>query len=165
MSSIDQMPDFGCPLAAGDLLLFPPVCAGPLSVMPSAFHLSKDARGQPALDLQIVKRADDLSADGQYAVLDIQMTGDYPLDEALVTARMRRPGATVKPASIDVGYARLVPAGSDIKLPDDLTAPEPFAWTCTNGARWTRRLDRISGELIKGALKQGTTLFAAQAEF
>lgn len=165
MDAIDQMPDFGSPLALGDTLVFPPVIAGPLSVMPNALHLSKDAQGQPALSLQIVKRTDDLSTDGQYAVLDMQITGDYALDDALALARTKFPEATVKPASIEIGYARLVPAGADIKLPDDLTVPEPFGWACANGARWTRRLDRVSGELIKGALRQGTVLFSAQAEF
>src|SRR5205823_2316747 len=156
MGSLDTMPDFGSPLAAGELALFAPLLAGPFSVVPNALELASDGEGRPVFSLQIVKRADDLSPDGQYAVLDVQLKGRYALDEALVAARTHRPSATVKPASIDLGYGRLVSPGPDIKLPDDLTAPAPLGWWCADGARWTRRIDRGSGELIKGALVDGT---------
>jgi hypothetical protein len=97
MGPLDTMPDFGLPLAAGESILFPPLLAGPFSVVPSALELAFDGEGRPIFSLQIVKRADDLSADGQYAVLDVQLRGQYALDQALAAARANRPSATVKP--------------------------------------------------------------------
>src|SRR4051812_38757699 len=148
MNSIERMPDFGSSLIAGESIVFPPFGAGPFSVAPRALRVAMDGQGAPILSLQMVKRADDLSADGQYAVFDVQLVGDYALDEALQAARARQPGAVVKPAPIEVGYARLVSAGSAVDFPDELTHPEPLGWSCSDGARWTRRLDRFSGELI-----------------
>jgi hypothetical protein len=145
--------------------MFAPFGPGAWSVLPRGLALAADGVGRPVFALEMVKRPDDVTAEGQYAILDLQLVGDYPMDAALVTARTHDTHATVKPAPIAIGFARLVPGGPDVALPADITAPAPLGWSAADGARWTRRLEIASAELIKGALNSQTLLFGARTEF
>lgn len=159
------MPDFASPMTAGETVFFPCFGTQEFSIVPAALGLAHAATGRPAFQLQMVRRSDDLRADGQYALIDIHLAGDYSLDTCLAAARAARPDAMVRPATIDRGFARLVPGGAGVQLPPDLTAPTELGWSTADGARWTHKLDVSSGELIKGALKSGALLFGARAEF
>lgn len=163
MAGFDHMPDFGSPLAAGEAVFFPAFGTGEFIVIPSALGLAAVSAGQAPFQLQMIRRADDLRAQGQYALLDVHLAGNYALDACLAVARAANPNATVRPAVIDRGFARLISSGPS--LPSDLTTPTELGWSTAEGARWTRRLDLASGELIKSALQGGALLFGARMEF
>lgn len=166
MSVIDRLPDFSHSIMTGETVAFAPFAGTTFIVVPSAVRLAAASDGRPQFSLQMVKRVDELSSSaGQYAVLDVQLVGDYPLDEALLAARNDNPDSTVRPAPLELGYARLLPASPGLTFPDDLTAPAPLGWSSADGARWTHRLDLSSGELLKGALAGNAVLFAARVEF
>jgi hypothetical protein len=165
MAGLDHMPDFASPLAAEETVFFPCFGTSEFSVVPSALGLARELSGRPPFQLQMIRRADDLRAEGQYALIDIHLAGRYALDACLTAARATNLGATVKPAIIDRGFVRLVPAGAGVNLPPDLTTATELGWSIADGARWTRRLDLSSGEVIKGALQSRTILFSARAEF
>lgn len=150
---------------AGETVLYPCYGSEEFSVIPAALGLDRETMGRPAFQLQLVRRSDDLRAEGQYALIDVRLAGSYDLDSCLATARAARPDAIVRPATIDRGFARLVPVGAGVGLPSDLTAPTELGWSTADGVRWTQKLDVSSGELIKGALKDRTILFGARAEF
>src|SRR6185437_10308740 len=153
MAALDHMADFGSPLVAGEAVFYPAFGSNEFIVIPSALALAAVSAGQAPFQLQMIRRADDLRAEGQYALLDVHLAGNYALDACLAAARVANPNATVRPAVVDRGFARLVSNGPS--LPPDLTAPTELGWSTAEGARWTRRLDLASGELIKGALQGG----------
>jgi hypothetical protein len=165
MANLDHMPDFASPLTAGESVFFPCFGTEEFSIIPAALGLAHEATGRPAFQLQMVRRSDDLRADGQYALIDVHLAGDYALDTCLAAARAARPDAIVRPATINRGFARLIAGGTGVQLPPDLTEPTELGWSTADGARWTHKLDVSSGELIKGALKSGALLFSARAEF
>jgi hypothetical protein len=163
MAGFDHIPDFGSPLTAGESVFFPAFGTREFTVIPSALGLASASAGQAPFQLQMIRRADDLRAEGQYALLDVHLAGNYALDACLAAARVANPNATVRPATIDRGFARLVSTGPG--LPPDLAMPTELGWSTAEGARWTRRLDLASGEVIKGALQGGALLFGARMEF
>jgi hypothetical protein len=158
MDPLTGLPDFGKTLTADDTVAFAAFGGGPWSVLP--------AMG-PVTDLQLtmIRRADDLSAAGSYAMLDVEVGCDYPLDKALELARAADPSATVAATPIELGFARLIPAGKTVALSDAMTAPIPLGWARSGGARWTDRLDLSTAELIKSALQGGSLLFGVRIEF
>ena len=165
MDALTGLPDFQAPIAVGRAQLFAPFGQGSFSVMPSQLSLACDASGRPIFGLAIVKRGDDLTPAGRYAALSIELTLDYPLDDALIAARGVASDAALKPLAINTGYARLCPAGGAVGLPGEATAPVPLGWAGVDVARWTMRLSADSGELLKGALAGGALLFNVHFEF
>ena len=127
--------------------------------------IAEDAKGRPKFELALVKRPDDVSANGQYTVLDLALAGDFPVDEALTAARTEAADATVKPIVINRGFARLCSSNDTVTLPVDMTTPVTLGWSGPDFARWTTRLSIDTGNLIKGALTGSTFLFSARVEF
>jgi hypothetical protein len=123
-----------------------------------------ERQGAPAVSLSLVRQSDRPGAPGDYAVLDVEVDEDLPLDEALGIVREARGDATVAPAPVAIGFARLTSSGSAVALPADALAPVQLGWSAADGARWTAYLDIDSGELIKGGLLKGATLFGAWLE-
>ena len=151
MSLREGLPDFQKLLGSGPTRVYPPFGPGPFAALPGGARVAL-RQGQPVLSLTLVRRPDQPGPTGNYAVLDLQLTDDMPLDDALALVRGISQGATVAPASIELGFIRLVPGGPGISLPCDMTAPVPLGWSAAGGGRWTQRLDVDTGELIKGAL-------------
>ena len=159
------MPDFQAPIQSDAVLAWASFGGGAWSVLPNGLALATDRNGRPQFTLALLKRPDDLLREGQYAVLDLELIGDYPIEQALALARSQAATATLNPAAIALGFARLIPAGPDADLPADLTVPTPLGWSAADGARWTHRLDIASAELVKAALENRTLLFGARVEF
>jgi hypothetical protein len=164
MSAREGLPDFQRMLGSGPTQLYAPFGVGPFAVLPGGARVAVQ-QGQPVFSLTLVRRPDEPGPTGNYAVLDVQLTDDAPLDDALALARGISQNATVIPASMELGFIRLTPGGPGISLPSDMTAPVPLGWSAVGGGRWTQRLDVDTGELIKGALLGGTLLFSARMEF
>jgi hypothetical protein len=164
MDDIGDLPDFQASLGAGATQFYAPFGGGEFLVLPAGAVLAV-VSGQPGLALSLVRRPDQPGSTGNYAMLDIQITENFPLDAALSLARGLSSGATVRPISIDLGFARLIPGGPGIVLPPEMTAPTPLGWATSEGARWTHNLDVSTGELIKGAILGGALLFTARIEF
>jgi hypothetical protein len=164
MSLREGLPDFQRLFGSGAIQFYAPFGAGPFAVLPSGARVAVQ-QGRPVFNLTLVRRPDQPGPTGNYAVLDIQLTDDVPLDDALALARGITQGATVAPASIELGFIRLAPGGPGISLPSDMTTPVPLGWSAAGGGRWTQRLDVDTGELIKGALLGGALLFSARMEF
>ena len=160
MSGPSPLPDFQAALASGSTLLYAAFGDGPFTVMPTNGTAAKSD-----LALNLIRRPEQPGAAGNYALLDVTVAQEFPLDAALAIARGRSPDATVKPADFDLGFARLVPGGPSVALPEDMKAPSPLGWSASLGARWTERLDVATGELIKGAILGGVSLFRARVEF
>jgi hypothetical protein len=159
------LPNFRSPLTTGDLLLYEPWGTGSYWLLPSQITVAQDGTGKPKFTLALVKCQDDPSAAGQYAVLDLSLGGDFPLDEALAAARAVTPDATVAPIAINRGFTRLYATTTAVPLPADLTTPVPLGWGGPDLGRWTTRLSIDSGELIKGAISNQALLFSARIEF
>ena len=107
MAGFDHMPDFGSPSVAGETVFFPAFGSDEFIVIPSALGLAAAAAGQAPFQLQMIRRADDLRTEGQYALLDVHLAGNYALDACLAAARVTNPNATVRPGVVDRGFARL----------------------------------------------------------
>ena len=157
------LPDFSQPLGAGTTRLFAPFGEGQFAVLPAGARVAV-RQGAPALALALVRQPDTPGRAGAYAVLDVEVEEDVPLDAGLALARTVHGDATVAPAAVALGFARLVPGGPTVALPVDMTTPVPLGWSAAAGARWTQRLGVDTGELIKGALLGGTLLFGARLE-
>lgn len=160
---LEELPDFQTTLSAGAAQVFAPYAAGAFAVLPAVVAVAQ-ANGRPMLSLTLVSQPDHPGVAGNYAVLDIALEQQVPLDAALATARGVRADATVAPATIELGFARLTPAGPEVTLPVDMMMPGPLGWIAA-GARWTQRLDASTGVLLKNALLQGTLLLRARLEF
>src|SRR5215472_7336609 len=106
MTKLEGLPDFQAPIAAGTTCAFAPFGAGSYRVLPGALSIARDADGRPTFTLVMLKRADDPRAAGQYGVMDATLIVDFPLDDALATARTNAASATMQPAVINAGYAR-----------------------------------------------------------
>jgi hypothetical protein len=165
MNDLTGFPDFQTPTSTADLLMYAPFGKGSYSVLPRQLIVAQDASERPKFDLALIKRSDDLGAGGQYAVLDLALAGDFSIDDALTAARAEAADATVKPISINSGFARLYPTSGTVTLPTDMTAPIPLGWSGPDFARWTMRLSIGAGELIKETLFGSTLLFGARVEF
>jgi hypothetical protein len=164
MNAQGTLPDFRALIGTGATQLYAPFGPGPFVVLPTATRIAT-RQGQPILSLMFVRRPDQPGPTGNYAVLDVELTQDVPLDDALGVARAVVPSATVAPATMDLGFIRLIPGGAGVSLPTEMTMPVPLGWSAASGCRWTQRLDVDTGELIKGALLDGTALFGARVEF
>jgi len=155
--------DFGRPVQGGPAPLFDTFGGGSFMMLPRGARIAQ-RQGKPAVSLSLVRQSDRPGAAGDYALLDVEVDEDLPLDEALALVRDFRGDATIAPASVCLGFARLTPAGSAVALPPDALAPVPLGWSAAGGARWTAYLGIDSGELIKGGLMKGTALFGACLE-
>jgi|GEM_PF-2084303 len=164
MEPIGSLPDFGAPFGEGTVHGFAPFGDGPCTVLPVGVALAV-ANGRPVFALNMVRGPTRTDPAGNYAALEVQLTDDVPLDDALTQARATRPDATVVPAAFDLGFARLVPGGGSVALPADMTTPVPCGASPTGGPRWAQRMDLETGELIKGALLGGTGVFSARLEY
>ena len=164
MDAFSTLPDFGAPFSDGTVQGFAPYGNGPFAVLPAGIALAS-VGGQPAFALNMIRRADQADATGNYAVMDVQLADDVPLDAALTLARALRPDATVVPATIDLGFARLVSGGGDSAFPDDMTKPVSFGTPAAGGPHWEHRLDLTSGELIKGALLKRAAFLTVRLEY
>jgi len=164
MDALSTVPDFGASFGDGTVQGFSPAGDGPFAVLPAGIALASTG-GQPAFALNMVRRADRADPTGNYAVMDVQLADDVPLDAALSLARTLRPDATVVPATIDRGFARLVSVGGDNALPEDMTKPVSFGASATGGPHWEHRLDLTSGELIKAALLSRAAFFTVRLEY
>jgi hypothetical protein len=164
MSVREGLPDFQRLLGSGATQFYAPFGVGSFAVLPGGARVAVE-QGQPVFSLTLVRRPDEPGPTGNYGVLDIQLTDDVPLDDALVLARGISQSATVAPAAIELGFIRLTPGSPGSSLPNDMTTPVPLGWSTAGGGRWTQRLDVDTGELIKGALLGGTLLFGARMEF
>lgn len=164
MSDLRGLADFQAPIAVGSSYMFAPFGAGSYNVLPREFSVAQEATGGPDFALVMLRRADDLSAAGQYAVLDMTLAANFPLDDALAAARAATEGATVRPISISAGFARLYPAARAVALPPDASAPVPLGMAGPDRVRWTTRLALESGEIIKGALAGETLLLGARID-
>ena len=133
------LPDFSQPVGAGTTQLFAPFGEGPFAVLPAGARVAV-RQGAPALALALVRQPDTPGRAGAYAVLDVEVEEDVPLDAGLALARTVHGDATVAPAAIALGFARLVPGGPTVALPVDMTTPVPLGWSAAAGARWTQRL-------------------------
>ena len=158
MTGLQGLPDFAAPLSGEAVTAFAAYGGGAVSVLPQIGALSD-------FNLTLTKRADDHSAAGNFAVLDLSITNRYPLDEALDLARATDPAATVAAVALEQGYARLVPVGGAVALPAAMTTPISLGWSAADGARWTQRLDLNTAELIKGVIISGSLVFGARVEF
>jgi hypothetical protein len=158
MDPLAGLPDFGAALSSATAVAYRAYGGGPCAVLPWPGSLS-------GLQLSMTRVADDPSAAGAFAMLDLEVACDYPLDEALAAARDADPAAMVAALPIGLGYARLAPAGSVVALPQAATLPIPMGWSQGDGARWSVRLDVDAGEVIKGALRGGSLLFGVRIEF
>jgi hypothetical protein len=155
--------DFGRPLQGGPAPLFAAFGVGPFAMLPRGARIAQ-RNGAPALSLSLVRQSDRPGEAGDYAVLDLEVEEDLPLDEALALVRDAHGDATIAPAPVALGFARLTSAGSAVALPADALAPVPLGWSAAGGARWTAYLSLDSGELIKGGLLNGAALFGAWLE-
>ena len=79
MDTLTGLPDFGAPLS-GETVIFAAFGGGPYAVLPGLGPLTD-------LQLTMVRRADDLSAAGSYAMLDVEVGCAYALDPTLATVR------------------------------------------------------------------------------
>jgi hypothetical protein len=165
MNNLAGMPNLKAPLLAGELVLYPPYESGSYSLLPRQISVAVDAMGKPKFTLVLLKTSNPSDTAGQYAVLDLSLGGDFPLDPALQAARTATPDATVKPIIINRGYARLYATTATVQLPADLTVPVPLGWSGPDLGRWTTHLSVESGELIKGAIANQSFPFSARIEF
>jgi len=145
--------------------MFAPFETGSYAVLPQMLSVATDASGNPKFTLDLIESLGDLSLSGQYAMLDFSLSGDFQLDDALAAARIASAGATVKPLSIDSGFARLYATTGEIAPTSDLLAPVPLGWASADFARFTTRLSLDAGELIKGAIAGGDLLLGARVEY
>jgi hypothetical protein len=165
MSDLTGLPDFQAPTSVAQLAMFAPFGNGSYSVLPQQLVVAQGPEKRPRFELALVKCSDDFSEAGQYAVLDLALAGDFPVDEALTAARTQAADATVKPIVINSGFARLCSTSGTVTLPADLAAPVTLGWSGPDFARWTTRLSINAAELIKEALSGNTLLFGARVEF
>ena len=155
MATLAGLPDFGAELSSEQASAFAPFAAGSFGVLPQAGALAD-------LKLTMTRYA---GASGGYGMLDVEVGCAWPLDDALELVRGGAPGATVAALPIELGFARMVPAGGDIALPPAMTEPVSLGWSGADGARWTQRLDLDTAELIKGAVAGASLLFGVRIEF
>jgi hypothetical protein len=165
MIALAGLPDFSQPLGDGAAPAFQAFGGAGVVVPPTGVVLASDAAGKPRFLLVLERSADLFDASGQSAVLDVELTPHYPLDEALTQARLTQASASASAAPIDLGFVRLVPAGDATGLGPAAREAVPLGWSAADGARWTLRLDAASGALIKGALTGGALLLGARLEF
>jgi hypothetical protein len=158
MTALAGLPDFGNAISSGATVAYATFGSGPYLVMPGVGALT-------AFRLTMTKVAGNPGAAGGYAMLDLEVGCSYPLEQALALARATTAGATVARLPIDLGYARLVSAGTVIALPDAVTRPVMLGWSKEDGARWSQRLDLDVAEVIKGAVQKGAMLFGVFIEF
>ena len=150
MNDLTGLPDFQRLISTQRLSMYAPFGQGSYGVLPRQLLVAQSPSGKPKFELALIKRSDDQSASGRYAVLDLALAGDFAIDEALTLARAGAADATVKPIVFNTGFARLYPTTSTVTLPADMTAPIPLGWSGLDFARWTTRLSIDAGELIKG---------------
>jgi hypothetical protein len=165
MSDLSGLPDFQAFSSTATSAMFAPFGSGSYAALPQLLTVASDAEGNPKFSLELLERLGDLSASGQYAVLDFSLTGDFQLDAALVAARSSSPSATVKPLAVNNGFARLYPTTGEVVPTSDLLAPIALGWASSDYARWTTRLSADAGELIKGAIAGGSVLLGARVEY
>ena len=146
------LPDFGALLPAQAAAMFAPFGGGSYAVLPEQLVVATGADGQPKFLLEIERQLGDLTASGQYATLDMRLTGDYPLEAALAAARVLAAGATVAPLTIDGGFARLYAVSTIVAPPAELLVPISLGLGGEEGARWTMRLSADAGEILKATL-------------
>jgi hypothetical protein len=165
MTTFDGLPDFQTMSSMATAATFAPFQGGSYAALPQGLAVAADANGKPKFTLDLVERAGDFSATGQYAVLDFSLVGDFALDDALSAARTHDASATVKPIAIDAGFARLYPTTGEVAPSSDMLTPIPLGLSGTDYVRWTSRLSADAGELIKGAIAGGSMLLGARVEF
>ena len=159
------LPDFAAMAAFPQATLIAPFGSGSFSVVPQQLQLAANADGSPKFRLEFVQYLGDISASGQYAVLELSLTGDSSLDTALCLARTITPSATVKPVMMDSGFGRLYATTTTVSLPGDMLVPSPLGLWSSDLASWTMRMSPDAGELIKGALQgQSSLLLGARVE-
>ncbi len=165
MSAFSGLPDFSAPISTAGVTAFAPFQNGSYAVVPQQLSLALDADASPKFTLDLVERAGDFSAAGQYAVLDFSLAGDFELDTALAVVRPLDAAATVTPIAAAGGFARLYPTAGEVAPSSDALAPIPLGFSGADFARWTTRLSADAGELIKGAIAGGSLLLGARVEF
>jgi hypothetical protein len=167
MADLTGLPDFAAMVTSSGATLIAPFGGGSYSVLPQQLQLAMNPDGSPKFELDLVQCLGDLTATGQYAELDFSLAGEYPLDAALSLARTTASAATVRPVTMDGGFGRLYATASTntVQLSADMLAPIPLGWGIADLARWTMRMSRDAGELIKGALQgQSSLLLGARIE-
>ncbi|HEY6326654.1 MAG TPA: hypothetical protein VIW73_09120 [Candidatus Cybelea sp.] len=163
MTDLSGLPDFASVSPSGTM--FAPLGSGSFTVLPQQLALGTNADGTPKFTLELIQRFGDFTPAGQYAVLDLSLTGDFGLDAALTAARAQSAGATVAPIAIAGGFARLFPTAGEVTPASDALAPVELGLSGQDYARWTTRLSADAGELIKGAIAGGSLLLGARVEF
>jgi hypothetical protein len=158
MVALAGLADFGSAVSGDTLVAYAAHGSGAYLVLPSAGAMT-------AFALTMTRVSGDSSAERGYAMLDVEVGCDYPLDDALAMVRATDPTATATAIPIDIGYARLVSAGAGLALPEPVTQPVMLGYSAAAGARWSQHLDLAVGEVIKGAVQQGSLLFGVRIEF
>jgi hypothetical protein len=164
MDALANLPDFQALVAAGDVTMYRAFGGDNYYVVPRQLVVAGASAEKARFRLIIVKSLGMAQA-GNYAALALDLAGDFPLEEALIRARTETPGATVAPAPINGGFARLYSTGKTIVLPADMAQPVPLGWAGPDFIHWTTRLSVDAGELIKGALSTDALLIASRVEF
>jgi hypothetical protein len=165
MTDLSGLPDFQAFSSTATTAMFAPFESGSYAVVPQLLAIANDADGNPKFTLELIERLGDLSASGQYAVLDFSLSADFQLDAALAAARGSSLSATVKPLAVNSGFARMYATTGEVTPTSDLLAPIALGWASSDYARWTTRLSVQAGELIKGAIEGGSLLLGARVEF
>jgi hypothetical protein len=145
--------------------MFAPFGKGFYSVLPRHIDIAKDGSGRPKFQLRLMKHAADTSAQSQYSVMGMSLAGDFPMDDALAVARAAAPAAMVAAAEIQSGFVRLYATTVAVPLPAEMTVPIPLGSANSDFAAWTMRLPLSDGELVAGALTNGSLLFGARLEY
>src|SRR5215472_5165377 len=165
MADLTGSPDFASVITSAEVSMIAPFGSGSYSVLPQRLQLAMNPDGTPKFKLELTEVIDDFSDSGQFAELDFSIAGDFPLDTALSIARQSQPTAQVKPVTFDGGFGRLYQSASAVQLPSDVLSAIPLGWWSSDLARWTMRLSRDAGELIKGALQgESSLLLGARVE-
>ncbi len=159
------LPDWSVTIDAPEANLVGSFGGASYSVLPAQLQIATYPNGTPKFELDLVQRVGDFSANGQYAELDFSLAGAFPLDAALARARATNRGATVKPITLSGGFGRLTMTGNSVPLPPDVLSPQPLGWWSSDLARFTVRMPKDAGELIKGGLQgQSSLLIGARIE-
>lgn len=160
--ALTGLPDFGAPLLAGAVRY--PYGSGSFTVLPDQLNVATRPDGTPDLLVTLVRGAVPSLPPDPHGVIDIRLTPDYRLDEALALARQHRPGATVRPFTVSAGFLRLQPATSGVPVPESLTVPVPLTFDGLDRIRFTATVPMDAAVFVQGLLTGGTLGLRAHAE-
>src|SRR5260221_7536100 len=125
MPSYDGLPDFGAPIDGGPTAIYAVYGAASAAlVFPDHLEVARLPDGRP--DFRVSLNRPSLPTQHPWGSLRFRVEQRSPVVDALPIVRAKLPGATVAAAQPASGFARLVAAGTDVGLTDELARPQPI---------------------------------------